>query len=106
MVQGKITEADTLTVRLGATPSGLTSAHLHHPAIFTLDALPVATASSQFILAWDRHQICWIAYPLPSGLVNAVPVIQFKTRMWGSAQHHGRPATYRWRLLFNAGKFG
>jgi len=25
------TEADTPTIRLGATPSGLTSAHLHHP---------------------------------------------------------------------------
>ena len=28
---GRLTEADTLTIRLGATPSGLTSAHLHHP---------------------------------------------------------------------------
>jgi len=31
---GRLTEADTLTIRLGATPSGLTSAHLHHPPIF------------------------------------------------------------------------
>jgi len=29
--KGRLTEADTLTVRLGATPSRLTSAHLHHP---------------------------------------------------------------------------
>jgi len=28
---GRYTEADTLTIRLGATPSELTSAHLHHP---------------------------------------------------------------------------
>ena len=28
---GRLTEADTLTIRLGATPSGPTSAHLHHP---------------------------------------------------------------------------
>jgi len=34
-VQGMITEADTPTIRMGATPSGLTSAHLHHPPIFT-----------------------------------------------------------------------
>jgi len=41
--KGRLTEADTLTIRLGATPSGLTSAHLHHPFIFyRLDALPVA----------------------------------------------------------------
>jgi len=29
--KGRLTEADTPTVRLGATPSGLTSAHHHHP---------------------------------------------------------------------------
>ena len=28
--KGRLTEADTPTIRLGATPSGLTSAHLHH----------------------------------------------------------------------------
>jgi len=29
--KGRFIEAYTLTIRLGATPSGLTSAHLHHP---------------------------------------------------------------------------
>ena len=29
-----------------------------------------------------------------------------KTRMWANAQRDGRPAEYRWRLLFNAAKFG
>jgi len=33
--KGRLTEADTPTIRLGATPSGLTSAHLHHPPFFT-----------------------------------------------------------------------
>jgi len=28
---------------------------------FMPDALPAATF--EFILAWDRHQICWLAYP-------------------------------------------
>ena len=37
--KGRLTEADTQTTWLGATPSGLTSAHLHHP-IFLPDALP------------------------------------------------------------------
>ena len=32
--KGRLTEADTLTIRLGTTPSGLTSAHLHHPPYF------------------------------------------------------------------------
>jgi len=30
----------------------------------------------------------------------------YNTRMWANAQRDGRPAEYRWRSLFNAGKFG
>ena len=33
--KGRLTEADTLIVWMGTTPSGLTSAHLHHPPFFT-----------------------------------------------------------------------
>jgi len=41
--KGRLTEADTQTIHLGATPSGLTSAHLHHPPIFYMpDALSAA----------------------------------------------------------------
>jgi len=42
--KGRLTEADTSTIRLGATPSGLNSAHLHHPFQFFYrpDALPAA----------------------------------------------------------------
>ena len=42
--KGIFTEADTLTIRLGATLSGLTSAYLHHSPIFFYrpDALPAA----------------------------------------------------------------
>jgi len=42
--KGRLTEADTPTIGMGATPSGLvTSAHLHHPHIFYRpDALPAA----------------------------------------------------------------
>jgi len=36
----RLTEADTLTIRLGATPSRLTSAHLHHPPIFLQAGCP------------------------------------------------------------------
>ena len=39
--KGRLTEADTSTIRLGATPSGLTSAHLHYsPIFYGPDALP------------------------------------------------------------------
>jgi len=41
--KGRLTEADTPTIRLGATPSGLSSAHLHHPHVFYRpDSLPAA----------------------------------------------------------------
>jgi len=38
--KGRLTEADTLTIRLGATLSGPTSAHLHHPPIFLQAGCP------------------------------------------------------------------
>jgi len=34
---GRLTEADTPTIRLGTTPSGLSSAHLHHPTMLVLN---------------------------------------------------------------------
>ena len=41
--KGRPTEADTPTIRLGTTPSRLTSAQLHHPPNFYWpDALPAA----------------------------------------------------------------
>jgi len=41
--KGRLTEADTLAIRLGVTPSGLRSAHLHYPPIFYRpDTLPAA----------------------------------------------------------------
>ena len=43
--KGRLTEADTPTTRLGATPSRLTSAHLHHP-IFT-DRMPFLPPNQQ-----------------------------------------------------------
>jgi len=38
--KGTLTEADTPTIRLGATSSGLTSAHLHHPPHFLQAGCP------------------------------------------------------------------
>jgi len=52
--KGRLTEADTPTIRLGATPSGLTSANLHNPPIFYRpDALPATqpTVSKH----WRQH---------------------------------------------------
>ena len=45
--KGNLTEADTLTIRLGATPSRLTSAHLHHPPIFFTGRMPFLPPNQQ-----------------------------------------------------------
>jgi len=37
--------------------------HLCHPHQF-LCRMPFLAQSCQFILAWDRNQICWLAYPV------------------------------------------
>jgi len=38
--KGRLTEADTSIIRLGATSSGISSAHLHHPPIFLQAGCP------------------------------------------------------------------
>ena len=43
----RLTEADTQTIRLGATPSRLTSAHLHHPPIFFTGRMPFLPPNQQ-----------------------------------------------------------
>ena len=40
-------QADTPAIRLGATPSGLTSAHLHHPPIFFTGRMPFLPPNRQ-----------------------------------------------------------
>jgi len=45
--KGRLTEADTLTIRLGATPAGLTSAHIHHPPIFFTGRMPFLPPNQQ-----------------------------------------------------------
>jgi len=46
-VREDCTEADTQTIRLGATPSGLTSAHLHHPLHFFTGWMPFLPPNQQ-----------------------------------------------------------
>ena len=45
--KGRLTEADTLTIRLGATPSGLTSDHLHHLPIYFTCWMPFLPPNKQ-----------------------------------------------------------
>jgi len=52
MVQGRLTEADTL----GATPSGLTSAHMLHPPFFT-GQMPFLPANQQCQSTEGKYRI-------------------------------------------------
>jgi len=45
--RGRLTEADTWAIRLGATPSGLTSAHLYHPPFFFTGRMPFLPPKQQ-----------------------------------------------------------
>ena len=42
-----ITQTDTPTIRLGAIPSGLTNANLHHPPIFFTGRMPFLPPNQQ-----------------------------------------------------------
>jgi len=56
--KGRLTEADTPTIRLGATPSGLTSAHHHHYPIFT-GQMPFLPPNQQCQSTEEsQHTIC------------------------------------------------
>jgi len=55
--KGRLTEADTLTIRLGATPTGPTSAHLHHPHHHVLTLL-----LSNFSWHWMAYNVLMFCY--------------------------------------------
>jgi len=63
MVQGKITEADTLTMR-NRCHSIQTNQRPTSIIPLFVRRIPFLPQPSHFILAWDRHQICWLAYPV------------------------------------------
>ena len=65
-VQGKISEADTLTIPLGATPSGLINDPPPSSPIFTPDALPAATLPIYPGLGQAPNMLACI----PSGVVT------------------------------------
>ena len=45
--KGRLTEANTLTIRLGAIPSRLTSAHFHHTPIFLQAGCPACRPTNR-----------------------------------------------------------
>ena len=64
--KGKLTEADTPTIRLGATQSGLTCAHLHHSSIFLQAGCPSCSPTISVKALKEGHQTCKNPVPLVS----------------------------------------
>jgi len=61
LLQGEITKADATIIWMETTPSRLTGDPTSNiPTILCL--IPFLPQPSQFILACDRHQVCWFAY--------------------------------------------
>jgi len=67
----RLTEADTQTIRLGDTPSGITSVHLHHPPFLQagcpscrpINSFKALKATSAFRLGrrrWSSPQQCYV----------------------------------------------
>jgi len=73
MVQGKITEADTPTIWMVATPSGLTSDPPPSSPIFTPDALPVVTLPLYPGLGQAPNMLTCI----PSGLLFSTIIVMY-----------------------------
>ena len=73
MVQGKINRGRHTDLRLGATPSGLTSAHLHHPPYFLWAGCPSCHPTNSVKALKAIAVKCCIKFsrwkiPLPCGL--------------------------------------
>jgi len=73
--KGRLTEADTLTIRLGTTLSRLTSAHLHHPPYFlragcpschSINRVKALKATSAFGLGKKTLKFSSTVLPAPS----------------------------------------
>jgi len=56
--KGRSTEANTLTIWLGATLCGLTSAHLHHPPIFFTGRMPFLPPNQQCQTTEGKGALC------------------------------------------------
>jgi len=89
------------------------------PTVWWQEGLQKSHSTNQKVLLWNRWRIQGAdpALPHPVFLASMLKMIlsefcqamcreKTRTRMWANAQPDGRPAEHRWRLLFNAPKFG
>jgi len=81
----KITQADAPTIGMDCHPIQTNWCPIPAiPTIFTPDAL--LAPSSQFILVWNRHQICWVAYPV-TWLTMVIFQLEIQLHKWGADLH-------------------
>jgi len=84
----RLTEADTLTIRLVATPSALTSAHLHHPPYFLQARCPSCHPSNSVkapkatTLHWTVIKLEQLADTVDSCVVASVAVMSWMREWW------------------------
>jgi len=73
----KITQAETPTIWMGCHPSRLIGAPTSAIPPF-LRRMPFLTQPSQFILVWDSHQICWLAYLVAWSQIKCLEIMSFR----------------------------
>jgi len=95
--KGRLTEADTLTIRLDSTPSRLTSAHLHHPPYFLQAGCPSccptnsvkalkATLRCQYNVIKYVVKYCAIVYSFTTDIWCSLSVTYTLARYWFTAK--------------------
>ena len=104
--KGRLTEADTASIWFGATPSGLTSAHLHHPPIFstttttTFGFLANVNWRSRSLYAIARPSVCLSVVCLSVTFVRPTQAVQIFGNIstaLGTLAIHWHPLKILWR---------
>ena len=102
--KGRLTQADTQTIRLGATPSGLTSAHLHHiPHIFLQAGCPSCRPSNSVkaLKAHLTNQLLLICYYIQHVLnLTFTPIVWFNYHLSFSLHFNFTSFMYFTKLKF------
>ena len=87
IVQGEDNRGRHMTIWMDAIPSGLSvPPSLSSPPFLCL--MPFLPQPSQFILAWDRHQVCRLAYPVDCFLLNVIAVTFSKKPIHNCLQNY------------------
>ena len=82
--KGRLTEADTPTIRLGTTPSRLTSAHLHHSPMFLQARCPSCRPTNsvkELLLASAIFKHCSLQFKDFSSTFHGLEFLKWKSTL-------------------------